>query len=146
MLTAYIGRILPKAPAAEAVSEDTRRMLSNILLQPSKVKLSAAVALAELHQGDSTLDPWLEALVFSPVSDDDTQIHAAIALVKIHAKSVPDLAALCGRKKHRYVRYNAVQELALKGPAGEAVLRELLASPDEPLGWQIEREKCCRKR
>ena len=101
LLAAYVGKTLPRVPPVEAVSEDSRRMLSDILLQPEKGKLSAAVSLAALHEGKTTMDPWLESLAISPVSDDQTQINAAIALVKTHAKSVPELTALCARNKHR---------------------------------------------
>ncbi len=137
-LSAYINKVLPRVPATEAVSEDNRRMLANILLQPAKGKLSAAVSIALLNEGKTTVDTWLEALAVSPVADDDTQMHAALALVKIHKDSVPDLKALCARGKHRFVRYNAIQELSRKGAAGDAVLRELLVTPDEPLRKQIE--------
>ena len=137
-LAAYVSKVLPRVPAAEAVSEDNRRMLSNILLQPAKDKLSAAVSIAMLNEGKSSVDTWLESLSVSPVSDEDTQMHAAIALAKIHKGSVPERKALCARNKHKFVRYEAIQELARKGPAGEAVLRELLAAPDEPLKRHIE--------
>ena len=137
-LSAYIGHLLAKFPVNESITEDNRRGLQNILLKSTNGKMPSVISIAFLNEGKSTVDSSLESLVLSPVSDEDTQMHAAMALVKIHKQSVPELANFCARNKHRYIRYNAIQELSQHGPAGEAVLNGLLATPDEPLRRHIE--------
>ena len=61
------------------------------------------------------MDSWLEALTASPVSDEDTQMHAAIGMVETYMDSVSELKAFGARNKHRFVRYNTIQELSRKG-------------------------------
>ena len=138
-ITAYIGKALARSPPSEAIPEQERKLLSGILLGPLDIKQRAAVVLVGRHQGKTSIDAGLESVAASPVADTETQMHAALALSKIHKDSVPRLKALTARNRNRFVRYTAIQELGSKGPAGEAVLRELLASPDEPLRPQIEK-------
>ena len=90
-LAAYINKALARAPATEAVSEQDRRLLSEILLEPDESKKRAGVVLADRYRGKPSMDAWLESLTGSPVSDQDAQIYAAVTLVKIHEGNVPDL-------------------------------------------------------
>ena len=138
-LGAYIAKALARAPATESIAEQDRKLLSDILLEPVERKRSATVILVDRHQGKTTIDAQLEKLASLSVADSDTQIHAGVALSRIHGNDVPKLKALTARNKHRFIRYNAMQQLAKNGPAGEAVLRELLATPDEPLKPFIEK-------
>jgi hypothetical protein len=48
------------------------------------------------------------------------------------------MKGLCARKKHRYVRYLAMQELAKKSEAEGEFLRQLGADPSEPLRENIK--------
>ena len=139
VLAAYIGKALARAPPTEAIPEQERKLLSGMLLGAVDIKQRAAVVLVDRHQGKTSIDAGLEAGAGSPVADTEAQMHAALALSKIHKDNVPRLKALTARNKNRFVRYTAIQELAAQGPAGEAALRELLASPDEPLRPHIEK-------
>lgn len=138
-LSAYIGKAVARAPATELIAERDRKLLSEILLEPPERKKTAAVVLVDRYKGKTTMDASLEKLAGLAVADSDAQIYAAIALTRIHGDDVPRLKALTARDKHRFIRLNAMQELAKKGPAGEAVLRELLAAPGEPLKPQLEK-------
>lgn len=138
-LSAYIGKAVARAPATELISEQDRKLLSAILLEPPERKKAAAVILVDRYKGKTTMDAPLEKLAGLAVADSDAQIYAAIAITRIHADDVPRLKALTARDKHRFIRLNAMQELAKKGPAGETVLRELVTAPGEPLKPQLEK-------
>lgn len=135
----YIAQALARMPAVEPLSEDDRRLLSDLLLEPVERKRAAAVLLVDRHKGRTTLDAALERLAAQSVADTDTQIYAGVALARIHVGDVPKLKSFAARDRHRFIRYYALDELARSGPDGRAVLRELAAAPDEPLKPFIEK-------
>jgi hypothetical protein len=104
-------------------TKDKKKMAAVILAEDyGKV---AETDLLEVHQG--------------PLSDKDTQMNAAFALVTPNKKNVAKLKSFCDRKYRKFLRYSAAKMLGSNGAAGKVVLKELLKVKGEPLKPHLER-------
>lgn len=122
--TALPPRALEKLHALVFAETGEKKKLAAVILAEDFGKIAEA-ELLEVHQG--------------PLSNKETQMNAAFALVTSNKKNVEKLKLYCNRKYRKFLRYSAMKELGNNGAAGKAVLKEFLKVKDEPLKPHIER-------
>jgi hypothetical protein len=132
-----LGNYIKKAIARMSDSGKPPFVLSqlNALLR-GKTKKHKSMAGAVLSDTKDEAAEWGLALLLSPkvanVSDLDTQIFGALALVRRHDKDVPGLVRMAAPSNNKFVRLQSLRELA-KTPAGKKALRELKLQPGDPM-------------
>jgi hypothetical protein len=135
-LAPQIQTFLDAWPGREVLSPSVLDQLNAILLEPDIQARKAAVMVLTVHAGRG-IQPAFEEILGSGVLDQGLQMFVAASILSWYRDDIEAWKGLCARKRHRYVRYLAMQELARRGEAEREFLRKLGADPSDPLRVNI---------
>ncbi|MBP7866335.1 MAG: hypothetical protein KA419_10330 [Acidobacteria bacterium] len=133
-----LNKFVAAWPPAPPIPAPALKLLDAVLREPDeRVRLKAITALT-VDYGAKVRDS-LEWTLACGVTSESTQMDLAAAVVRICTESGASLEPLCRKGRQKFLRLLAIQELAKRGAAEKAFLRQLAADPAEPLREHIEK-------